>query len=545
MGIFDRGESNDELLVVTKLTEDAEGQSVSKVNLTDRKIGGEPALSYLRDGEQPHYILHNRTKGLIYNERGQKGTVQPSDSSWMLGIFTNQRILLLVGSDSGAEQWNIEYDDIESVEASTGILKSQLSLRTLYANYQLYVSGSVSNDEFEDSIRFIRRESDLETSDKVNIIEDTTAQKTSNSTQPADLDEQQILQQLRGMDPYEFEHFIADLWAAQGWKTSVSQSSVDQGVDIIATKENPFPQKQVIQVKRYAENNTIGSPKIQQYSSLRQQEQGADVAVVVTTSGFSRQAEKLAQSLNVKLVDAGGIYQLLNETDRFDLVSSYAPIPIESMTETSGNEESQTIEGEVRSEASAANTGTSSVDNSEAEDGSLLKKFKECPHCGNFVGMKRIWPKDTIFPKLQCTQCQTVYRDVSGGLNPLSEYRTKAQENASNYGYYGVLSGVVLGVFGTVVPALMLVAWILLTIATSRDARYVRANSERNPATGYWVWGTALLPIIGIGALGAIGGGLSLLVVSGAYLIQRYRKDTTDSDIHQEKVRSLIAKKRS
>lgn len=545
MGIFDRGESNDELLVVTKLTENSEGESVSKKNLTGRKIRGEPALSYLRDDEQPHYILHNRTKGLTYNERGREDTVQPSDDSWTLGICSDQRILFLVGLDSRVDKRSVEYDDIERVEASTGILKNRLSLRTLYANYQLYVSSSVSDDEFEAAIRFIRRKSGLEKSDGVDPVKDTTVQATPNTNRTENSDEKQVLQKLRGMDPYEFEHFVADLWDAQGWDTSVSQSSVDQGVDIIATKENPFPQKQVIQAKRYAENNTIGSPKVQQYSSLRQQEQGADVAVVVTTSGFSRQAEELAQDLNVELVDANGIYQLLNETGRFDLVSSYAPNSTESAAESSKNPESQMIEHGTGSEGSTANIDTSSVDTSEPEDGSHLKKFKECPHCGDFVGMKRVWRKDMIYPKLQCTQCRTLYREGDDDLKSLSEYRTEAEESVSDYGYYGVLSGVVLSVFGTVVPVLMFIAWVLLTIATSRDTRYVRANSEKKPATGYWVWGTALLPIIGIGTLGTIGGGLSLLIVSGGYLIQRYRNDTTDSDIYRKKLRSLIAEKRS
>ena len=442
-------------------------------------------------------------------------------------------------------QHSIGYDEIKSVEASTGVLKNRIVVKTLYANYQFYVSSSISSDEFENAVIFIRHQAGLEKPKVIDEVDDTAIREITNPISNGSQDKQRVLHRLREMDPYDFEYFVADLWEAQGWDTTVSQASVDQGVDIIATKKNPFPQKQVIQAKRYAKSNTIGSPKVQQYSSLRQQEEGADVSVVVTTSGFSHQAEELAQNLNVKLVDAEGIYRLLRETGRFDLVSNYAPIPIESAAESTETQEQPMLQKETNTGVSESDTEISPVTDSKSKDNSFLKKYKECPSCGNFVAMKRTWRRDLIFSILQCTQCQTMHHESDDELVPLPKYRSERDENASDYGYYGTLSGVVLSIFGTVVPTLMFIAWIILTVAIRRDTRYVRANSERNPPTGYWVWGIVLLPIIGIGTLGVIGGGLSLLVVGGAYLIQRYRKNTTDSDLYRRKFRSLIAEKRS
>lgn len=541
MGIFDRGDSNDELLIVTEIVNNSEGNSVTKKNITGRKIGGESALSYIQDGEQPHYILHNRSKGLTYNKRGQKNTIQPSASSCALGIFTDQRILFLVGSDSGVDQHRIGYDEIKGVEASTGVLKNRMVIKTLYANYQFYVSGSVSPDEFENAVRFIRQQARLE---KPEITDGEPVRTTEYSISDDGQDKQRVLQQLRETDPYDFEYFVADLWEAQGWDTTVSQASVDQGVDIIATKENPFPQKQVIQAKRYAKNNTIGSPKVQQYSSLRQQEEGADVSIVVTTSGFSHQAEKLAENLNVKLVDAEGIYRLLRETGRFDLVSNYAPIPVESAAESTGTQEQQMVQEESDTGGNEFDAEVSPVNDSESKDNSFLKEYKECPSCGNFVAMKRTWRRDLIFPILQCTQCQTMHHENDDELVPLPKYRSERDENASKYGYYGVASAIALAILGVGVPALAFISWVILTIAISRDTRYVRSNSNGNPSTGYWVWGTVLLPFISIGILGGIGAGLSLLIIGGIYLIQRYRNDHTESDIHQGGIRTFIAERR-
>ncbi|WP_117591768.1 restriction endonuclease [Haloprofundus halophilus] len=130
-------------------------------------------------------------------------------------------------------------------------------------------------------------------------------------------------ERLRSLEPYEFELFIAELWSRRGWETEASQQSVDKGIDVIATRSTPFREKQVIQAKRYDEGNNVGSRDIQQYSSLRHQEQDADTVVVVTTSGFTRQAQELAGDLNVKLLDGDSLSRLIDEVGAVDLVDTY------------------------------------------------------------------------------------------------------------------------------------------------------------------------------------------------------------------------------
>lgn len=136
---------------------------------------------------------------------------------------------------------------------------------------------------------------------------------------------QEIKQQLQVMDDYDFEHFVADLWERMEWETTVSQASMDAGIDVVATKETPYPQKKVIQAKRYGENTTVGGPDIQQYASLKQQVEGADSVIVVTTNEFTSAAQRRAQDLNVKLVDGDRLVELIDEYDAEGLVSRYMP----------------------------------------------------------------------------------------------------------------------------------------------------------------------------------------------------------------------------
>lgn len=132
----------------------------------------------------------------------------------------------------------------------------------------------------------------------------------------------QFKRKVQSIDPARFEQFVADLWRARGWNTRVTNDGSDRGVDVIATKTEPFQQKQVIQAKRYSSDNPVGSPQIQQYASLRQQED-ADSVIVVTSGRFTEQAEKLARQLKVKLVDADSLYSIMESEELNTVVSEY------------------------------------------------------------------------------------------------------------------------------------------------------------------------------------------------------------------------------
>lgn len=134
----------------------------------------------------------------------------------------------------------------------------------------------------------------------------------------ADLSREEIRQQLQQIDPYEFEELVAELWESQGYETTVRKGSGDRGIDVEAIKEKPFEQKVLIQVKRYTEGNKVGSEQVRNYATLYQQVPDADTVVIVTTSGYTTEAERLARDLNIKTIDIFSIVDIIMENkERF------------------------------------------------------------------------------------------------------------------------------------------------------------------------------------------------------------------------------------
>lgn len=97
---------------------------------------------------------------------------------------------------------------------------------------------------------------------------------------------------------------------------------------MIAEKSSPYPQKKVIQAKRYGANTSVGGPDIQQYASLRHQVKNTDSVIVVTTSRFTSSARDRAQDLNVKLIDGDGLIGMIDDLEARDLVAEYLDLPL-------------------------------------------------------------------------------------------------------------------------------------------------------------------------------------------------------------------------
>lgn len=130
-----------------------------------------------------------------------------------------------------------------------------------------------------------------------------------------DITPELLREQISNLTPYEFEQFVADLWDARGWETTVTTESNDRGIDIIATRQRPFSERQLIQVKQYSKENPVSSPEVQQYSSLKHQENNVDSVIIVTSSRLSKQAKEVAEKLNVKIVNFDALYKLIVENN--------------------------------------------------------------------------------------------------------------------------------------------------------------------------------------------------------------------------------------
>lgn len=133
-----------------------------------------------------------------------------------------------------------------------------------------------------------------------------------------------VLSTLRELPPRHFEQFIADVWQErQDWTTEVMDAGPDRGLDVIGEPPGGGS-KTAVQCKRYAEGNKISSDKVQQYAALRQQWSDVDAVTVVTTSSFTRAAEKLAGRLDVKCIDGDDLVRLIRQYDANEILEWYA-----------------------------------------------------------------------------------------------------------------------------------------------------------------------------------------------------------------------------
>jgi restriction system protein len=107
------------------------------------------------------------------------------------------------------------------------------------------------------------------------------------------------------MTPAEFEQWCAAGLARLGWRTRTVGGSGDQGADVIAERGG---RRAVIQCKLY--QSPVGNKAVQEaYAAMTHY--SADLAAVVTSSGFTPSARRLSATTGVVLV-------LHSEIDRFD-----------------------------------------------------------------------------------------------------------------------------------------------------------------------------------------------------------------------------------
>ncbi|QRV14654.1 restriction endonuclease [Haloterrigena salifodinae] len=147
-------------------------------------------------------------------------------------------------------------------------------------------------------------------------------------------DIEDLLSKLRGLDPYEFEQLVAELWEERGWQTAVSEPGADQGIDVMASKQFPYEEKIAIQAKRYGSNSRVSGPDIQQYAALKQNS-GVDQVVVVTTGKFTGAAQDRAEELNVKCIDGKRLTAFIGDLNAEDIVNKY--VEVASLGETSSS----------------------------------------------------------------------------------------------------------------------------------------------------------------------------------------------------------------
>ena len=134
---------------------------------------------------------------------------------------------------------------------------------------------------------------------------------------------------LQRIDPYEFEEFIADLWDLQGWRTKVTPASNDGGIDVIASKGLIRKQTWAFQVKRHGPGSKVGTPAVQQYSSLPHQHRTIDRVAIISSNTFTDGAREIAAKLDVTLIDGEELVKRWKRHGSDDLLDKYDPETVE------------------------------------------------------------------------------------------------------------------------------------------------------------------------------------------------------------------------
>lgn len=113
------------------------------------------------------------------------------------------------------------------------------------------------------------------------------------------------------LNPFEFEHLVANLFAQMGLESKLTRSSRDGGVDCVAFDPRPvLGGKVVIQAKRY--RNTVGVSAVRDLYGTMINE-GANKGILVTTSGYGPDAFDFCKDKPIELVDGGGLLYLLQQ----------------------------------------------------------------------------------------------------------------------------------------------------------------------------------------------------------------------------------------
>ena len=116
---------------------------------------------------------------------------------------------------------------------------------------------------------------------------------------------------LMDLNPFEFEHLVANLFGKMGLDTKLTRSSRDGGVDAVAFDPRPIlGGKVVIQAKRY--KNTVGVSAVRDLYGTMLNE-GASKGILVTTSGYGPDAFEFAKDKPIELIDGGGLLYLLKQ----------------------------------------------------------------------------------------------------------------------------------------------------------------------------------------------------------------------------------------
>jgi restriction system protein len=131
---------------------------------------------------------------------------------------------------------------------------------------------------------------------------------------------------LMTLDPIEFEHLIRRLFEAYGMKAWVTQASRDDGIDAVATNEDPMTGGLcIIQAKRT--KNTVPAEAVRALAGVMH-DKAAAKGILVTTAWFGKTSLDFAHRTGrMQLIDGRGLKALLQEQLGIDALIGLPKVP--------------------------------------------------------------------------------------------------------------------------------------------------------------------------------------------------------------------------
>ena len=110
----------------------------------------------------------------------------------------------------------------------------------------------------------------------------------------------------------EFEHLCLLFYREQGWRVKGNeQNGADGGIDLWMTKRGT---RAIVQCKKYEDAKVTVKVIREMYGLMH--EYDVDMAIVVTTSGFTKECDRFVEEKQITLVDGEALVEMIGKITR-------------------------------------------------------------------------------------------------------------------------------------------------------------------------------------------------------------------------------------
>ena len=121
-----------------------------------------------------------------------------------------------------------------------------------------------------------------------------------------------LLRWVRGMQPKEFEEYMADLFSRMGYKTKTVGGAYDGGIDVIAEKDGIV---NYIQCKKFI-TSQVGVGDIRDFYGALADQLANSKGYFITTNKFTLESQRFAEDKPIELVDGFDLIRYIRMTGK-------------------------------------------------------------------------------------------------------------------------------------------------------------------------------------------------------------------------------------